>query len=136
MADSFELVGLKQANKALRNLPKSVQEDLQGVFNLGAFDVAHRAKARLPAHPGSRGAILVGHLKDAITWTARPRTLSAVVTIASEFFYWRFLEYGTKTRGAKSFLRPAAAATEADHNRRLEAALRKSLTELEREAKT
>jgi len=45
-------------------------------------------------------------------------------------FHWRFQEYGTVRMAARPFLRPAAEAEQADHQRRLELALNRADTQM------
>jgi HK97 gp10 family phage protein len=60
--------------------------------------------------------------------------LSSIVAIDKSAYYWKFQEYGTVHHGAKPFLRPAKEAMAADHDRRLEQALERSISQMEREA--
>lgn len=121
-----ELVGLREAVAALRKLPVDMRADAQAAINTTAFQVARSAQASVRRRTGL--------LASRIEWEARPRSLSAVVRIAGDAFYWKFIEYGTVRMPARPFLRPAAMAAERDHEQRLNQAIDKSLRKLERSA--
>ena len=122
-----EWVGLKEANAALKRLPEHVKPAVQQVMDVTAFQVSRGAQSRAPRRTG----VLV----KSIQWQSRPRSLSAVVGVLPEAFYWKFLEYGTVKMGSRPFMRPAAVAMEADHENRLVQALAQTLTVMEREAR-
>lgn len=71
-------------------------------------------------------------LKSSISWARRK--LSAVVGVFADAFYWKFLEYGTVKMQSRPFLRPAAVAQEAEHERQMLQALDRANTRMEREA--
>lgn len=123
-----EVIGLKEANAALRQLPAFAKEEVQRVMDVTAFHVAQLAASRAP-----EGA--TGRLKHSIAWQSRPRSVLAVVGIDKGFltypFYWKFIEYGTVKMAARPMFRPAAMAVESDHQARLEAALLKAATRME-----
>lgn len=128
MADAVQVIGLKEANRALRKLPAFAKLKAQEVMDVSAFQVARGAQARAPR--------ATGQLMGDIEWESRPRSLSAVVGIAFQSFYWKFLEYGTVKIGARPFMRPAAEAVEADHESRLIRALTEAADQVESEANT
>jgi HK97 gp10 family phage protein len=89
-----ELIGLREANAALRRLPAFAQVRAQAEMDVTAFQVANRARARAPE--------ATGVLRRAIQWASRPRSVSAVVGVTTDSlfarfdaFYWKFVEYGT-----------------------------------------
>lgn len=121
-----QVVGLKEANRALRRLPAFAQEEAQRTFDVTAFHFARMASASAPRDTGT--------LANSITWKSRPRSLSAVVLINQrDAFYWKFQEYGTKTRGARPFLRPTAVRLSADHRTRLLQGLGRAMARMARE---
>lgn len=125
---SVDVIGLHEANRALRKLPEFAKAEAQQVMDVTAFQVAQRAKAAAP--------VLTGTLQRAITWQRRERSLSAVAGIDNPHaFHWKFVEYGTVRMAARPFWRPAAEGMADDHHRRLMQALEKTLTQVEREAK-
>ena len=105
MAQRTELIGLKEANRALKKLPDFAKAKAQDVMDVTAFNVSQGAQRRVRRR--------TGQLAGDISWQRRPRSLSAVVGVAARSFYWKFLEYGTVKMAAKPFVRPAAEA-EAD----------------------
>lgn len=121
---TIEIIGLKEANAALRKLPEFAKVQAQQTMDVTAFQVAQQAAARAP--------VRTGLLKDSIQWRSRPRSLSAVVGVLARAFYWKFLEYGTVKLSPRPFLRPAADAMRADHHARLLQALEKAATQVER----
>jgi HK97 gp10 family phage protein len=121
-----ELIGLKEANRALRKLPDYAKAKAQEVMNVTAFQVARLAQARAPRRTGQ----LIGD----IAWASRPRSLSAVVGVQAPSYYWKFLEYGTVRMGARPFMRPAADAVDSDHEARLIRALTQAADQVEADA--
>lgn len=122
-----ELIGLKEANRALKKLPEFAREEAQETFNVTAYQFARMAAAAAPKD--------TGRLAESISWAARPRSLSAVVLIHKFAFYWKFQEFGTVHHGAHPFLRPTAIRLRPDHQARLESALGRSLGKMERESR-
>lgn len=128
-AAKTEVIGLKEANRALRGLPEHARDEAQRTMDVTAFHFSRMAAAAAP-----RGE--TGRLQDAISWQSRPRSLSAVVRIVKQIFYWKFQEYGTVHHGARPFLRPTAVRMRPDHEARLRDGLSKALSKMEREAKS
>lgn len=124
--DQVGVWGLKEAQAALRQLPARAKLKAQEAINVSAFQVAQGAKARAARRTGQ----LIGDIE----WRARPASVSAIVGIAFRSFYWKFLEYGTIRMKARSFLRPAAEAVEADHADRLVRALAEAAEDVADEA--
>lgn len=124
---SVQLIGLKEANAALRKLPEFARDDAQQVMDVTAFRVATDAKAGASAHRKT------GLLDRSIKWARRLRSLSAVVGIEPEAFYWKYLEYGTVHQPARPFLRPAADRNKDDHHRRLIQGLERAASRVDRE---
>lgn len=126
-----EFIGLKEANAALRNLPEFAKADVQAVMDATAFQVAQGAMARAPMGQ-------TGRLRLSIRSQSRPSTVTAVVGIDKGAltypYYWKFIEYGTVKMSARPMFRPAAMAVEASHAARLEQALAKAATRMERSA--
>ncbi len=126
-------IGLREANKALRSLPALVQDELQPVFDATAFQVARKAESLAPVLTKADPRRERGALRKAISWSSRPRSLSAVVRINSVIaFYWKFVEYGTIKMRAHPFFRPAADAMRSDHHARTMGALEKAKGRMER----
>lgn len=130
MAQTIQVIGLKEANAALRRLPDVAKIRVQAVEDVTAFQVAREASLKAPRSiHGSRGHP-PGFLASSIHWASRPRSLSAVVGIARAAFYWRFLEFGTRYLAARPFLRPSADNNRTDHRRRLVEALKRAGSEI------
>jgi HK97 gp10 family phage protein len=127
MAQRTELIGLKEANRALRKLPEFAKAKAQEVMDVSAMQVANEAKRRAPRRSGD----LIGDIQ----WQRRPRSLSSVVGVMAAF-YWKFLEYGTVKMAARPFMRPAAEAIAGDHQARLVRALTDAANQVERDAAT
>lgn len=126
MAVTSQLIGLKEANRALRALPDTVKPNVQQVMDVTASNVARRAQASVRRR--------TGRLARSIAWQRRPRTVAAVVGVAPEGFYWKFLEYGTVKMEAVPFFRPAAEAEQSAHQEAIVRALDKANTTMERAA--
>jgi HK97 gp10 family phage protein len=99
---------------------------VQKVMDVTGFNVARGAKARV--------ARRTGLLQMRIGWKSRPRSLSAVVGVERDAYYWKFLEYGTKRMDAQPFMRPAALAEEDNHGRAVVQALERANATMERAA--
>lgn len=127
--DAVKAVGLKEANAALKKLPQFAKDRAQKEMDTTAFQVSRSAQEKAPVR-----AIGGGTLKRNIRWESRPRSVSAVVGVGFEAWYWKFLEYGTVKMGARPFLRPAAEAMANDHESRLLRALGEAATDVERSA--
>lgn len=123
---SVKVEGLKEANAALRKLPEFARDDAQKVFDVTAFQVSRAAQAQAPNKTGL--------LRRSIDWATRPRSLSAVVTVAREAFYWRFVEFGTVKMPARPFFRPAALSMREDHHQRLIQALERAANKVKQAA--
>lgn len=132
---AVQIVGLKEANRALKRLPDVAKGEAQKVMDVTAFHVARSAQAKAPrSEDGSHGH-QPGFLARSIEWVSRPRSASAVVGIATAAFYWKFLEYGTKFASARPFLRPAADEHRGEHQRQMAEALGRAGSRIAREAK-
>jgi HK97 gp10 family phage protein len=131
---SVEVIGLKEANRALKRLPDVVKDKVQHVEDVTAFHVARDAALLAPRSATGERGNPPGFLRSQIKWESRPRSLSAVVGIGFAAFYWKFLEYGTRFVTARPFMRPSADVNRADHQRRMLEALGKSANQIAREA--
>lgn len=131
---NVEVVGLRQANAALRRLPEFVKADAQQVMDVTAFHVAREASAKAPRSVDGSHGHRPGFLASHVTWQRRPRSLSAVVGVLKEAFYWKYVEYGTRKMSARPFLRPAADQNRTDHLNRMQAALERAATKVEQAA--
>lgn len=133
MNTKVEVIGLKEANEALRQLPELARDEAQATMNRTAFSFSHMASASAPSgdepQPSGRGKI-----KAEISWAARPRSLSAVVLISKTAYHWKFQEFGTARHGAQAFLRPTAVRLAPQHREAMEKALRRGLVKIERDA--
>lgn len=118
---------IRECNRALKRLPEFAREQSQKTIDTTAFHIARQAASRAPRRTGV--------LQGAITWKSRPRSLSAIVGVEGQAFYWKYLEHGTVKMGAKPFLRPAAEAMTADHEQRMMQGLERALTQMEREVR-
>lgn len=119
-----EVIGLKEANRALRQLPEIAKGDVQQVNDVTAFHVATEASRKAPRSADGSHGREPGFLASAISWDSRPRTVSAVVTILKAAAYWRPIEYGFHDRGGKfhaaiPFLRSTADRNRPNHRIRL-----------------
>lgn len=118
---------IRECNRALQRLPDHVREQSQQTIDTTAFHIARDASRRAPRRSGT--------LKGAIVWRSRPRSVSAVVGVESDAFYWKFLEYGTVTMEARPMFRPAAEALASDHDQRMRQGLERALARMAREAR-
>ncbi len=121
-----EFVSLRDANRALKQLPDFAKVAAQEVMDVTAFRVWGNAQSRVPRR--------TGFLASRLRWESRPRSVSAVVGVEPDAYYWKYLEYGTKTIAARPFMRPSAMSEEANHQDRLEQALEKAANQMENSA--
>lgn len=134
MADAVTVIGLKEANAALKKLPDFVKIDVQPETEVTAFQIAQRAQQLAPVDTGL--------LQSRIVWEPRPRSVMSVVgVLESDFdddspFYWVFQEYGTVNHAAQPFMRPAGDALRDDHHARILRALEKSAQRVEADQKS
>lgn len=126
MANEVRSIGLKEANRALKMLPDFAKSGAQQVMDSSAFQVARGAAQRVRYR--------TGFLKAHIEWESRPRSVTAVVGVDPQAFYWKFLEYGTVNMPASPAFRPAAQSVEGDHESRLVKALTEAANKVERAA--
>jgi HK97 gp10 family phage protein len=118
---------IRECNRALKLLPEFAKDQAQRTIDTTAFQISRLASQKAPRR--------TGRLQEKITWKSRPRSVSAIVAVESEAFYWKYLEYGTVHLGARPFLRPAAEAMATDHDQRMIQGLERALTQMEREAR-
>lgn len=118
---------IQECNRALKRLPEFARLESQQAIDTTAFHVS-RSAAR-------RARVLTGRLQKAIAWKSMPRSVSAIVGVDPEAFYWKFQEYGTVKMGAHPMFRPAAEEMAADHDRRMISGLERALSRMEREAR-
>jgi HK97 gp10 family phage protein len=126
-----EVVGLREANAALRQLPEFARAEAQQVMDTTAFQVAASATARAPARSATPKHGI--HLKDAITWKRRRN--GAVVGVDARAFHWKFWEYGTSKMPAQPMFRPAADAQRAQHQTQMAEALTRANTKMAQQAR-
>lgn len=126
-----DVVGLKEANRALRQLPDLARAEAQQVMDTTAFQVAAQATARAPARSATPTHGI--HLKDAIRW--KRRRTSAVVGVDPRAFHWKFWEYGTSKMPASPMFRPAADAQRARHQQQMAEALTRANTKMAQQAR-
>lgn len=130
---TVEVIGLKEAVRALRRLPGVAADESQTVMNVTAFQVSRSASSLAPRSADGSHGHAPGFLASAIRWKAG--RLSAVVGILRAAFYWRFVEYGTRKMAAQPFLRPAADSFRHDHRERLVAAMARAASRIARGAR-
>lgn len=126
-----EVVGLKEANRALKQLPEFARAEAQQVMDETAFQVARQATARAPARSAKPKHGI--HLRDAITW--KRRRGSAVVGVDARAFHWKFWEYGTSKMPATPMFRPAADAQRGRHQQQMAEALTRANTKMAQQAR-
>lgn len=126
-----ELVGLKEANAALRKLPEFARLEAQQVMDETAFQVASKASALAPARSATAKHGI--HLKDAIRWKRRKN--GSVVGVDPRAFHWKFWEYGTVKMPARPFFRPAADALRGSHQKQMAEALTRANTKMAQQAR-
>ncbi len=135
MASTVQIVGLKEANAALRRLPEFARDDSQGEMDVTAFHVTREASAKAPRSADGSHGHPPGFMASSIAWESRPRSLSAVVGVRPAAYYWRFVEFGTARVAPRPFLRPTVDSNREDHHSRLLKALERSAVKVERAAK-
>lgn len=127
-----EVVGLKEANAALRQLPELARAEARQVMDETAFQVASRATALAPARSAKPKHGI--HLKDAIGWKRRRN--DAIAGVDRRAFHWKFFEYGTSKMSATPMFRPAADALRASHQRLMAEALTRANTKMAQQARS
>lgn len=95
---TVSLEGFEDVRRAVERVPEAARVVLSDVIAKSTFAVYRRVLATVPVDTGL--------LKSTITGTSRG--LFGHIRTAQSNFYWRFIEYGTKYRAARPFLRSAA----------------------------
>lgn len=121
-----EVKGLREAQRALKQLPDFAKGEAQQAINTTAFTIARQASRRAPKRTGT--------LQGEIQWQARPRSVTAVVGVTPKAHYWKWVEYGTVKMNARPFLRPAAESEKTPHEQRLLRAMERAGEQVERAA--
>ncbi len=100
----MKLEGFEATQRALVRAPALVKNIASSAVATTTFAVAQRAKSLVPVDTGNLKAAIEGTKPSAGGLTGR------VGTNATNVYYWRFVEFGTKKREARPFFRPAAEA--------------------------
>jgi HK97 gp10 family phage protein len=127
---TVEIQGLKELNKALRELPERIARNvLRASVSAGAAEIRKEVKAKAPVYTGpvSAGHPPPGTLKRAV-YQKQARQLSSLIRQvfivgvrtggrkkdkkgrSLDAYYWRFVEFGTEKMAARPFMRPAFEA--------------------------
>ena len=134
MAELQHVSGLSELSAALRELPQRIGRNvLRGAVSAAAAEVRNEARTKAPVYTGdvSKGHPPPGTLRRAI-YQKQIRELSDNQTqvffvgvrqgkkyqkqgkkgsLSQDAYYWRFVEFGTRTMAARPFLRPAFEAS-------------------------
>lgn len=112
--------GLAALDQALAQLPQKIRgRPLRAAVSAGARVVQKEARARVPVETGLvRDRIRVMGMKQAqsnaraesVVGVRRSSKSKKTKDKATDPFYWRFIEFGTKFKPARSFLRAAFEA--------------------------
>ncbi len=100
----MKLEGFEATQRALVRAPVLVKTLASSAVATTTFAIAQRAKSLVPVASGDLKRAIEGSRPTAGGLTGR------VGTNASNVYYWRFVEFGTKSQAAQPFFRPAAEA--------------------------
>lgn len=105
MNESYEVNGLKELNKALKQFSVEVERKiLRSIVQAGGQVVVKAAKENVPV---DSGALRDGIIRRAAKGAKTPGKVVVNVGTATEVFYGVFLELGTSSIPATPWLRPA-----------------------------
>lgn len=96
----MKLDGFEATRRVLERAPDVVRVHASSAVAASTFAVAQRARSLVPVDTGT--------LKSSIETSRTVSGLSGSVGVASEGFYWPFVEFGTQFVAARPFFRPAA----------------------------
>lgn len=137
-AAGFEITGTEDVNKILTQIaPRHARNLMRATIHGVASTIAKDAKANAPEDTGA--------LKKSIKAKRKKSPPDAPVSevfvehggkAKYDAFYWRFVEYGTRSKAEHPFIRPAAGKARANYKQVLTAEFGKKLeAALKREAK-
>ncbi len=113
MKVTVKVEGLADLNRRLTQLPKAIQgRPLRTAVAAGGRVIQQEAKARVPVDTGLvRDRIRVMSMRQEQR-NARAEVVVGVRRVEkntrrTDPFYWRFIEFGTRFKPARPFLRPA-----------------------------
>lgn len=113
MKVTVKIEGLADLNRRLTQLPKAIQgRPLRTAVAAGGRVIQQEAKARVPVDTGLvRDRIRVMSMRQEQR-NARAEVVVGVRRVEkntrrTDPFYWRFIEFGTRFKPARPFLRPA-----------------------------
>jgi HK97 gp10 family phage protein len=121
MADKQNLTGFKELAEKLKQLPKKVAKNgLRRAVSSGAAIVRNAARKRAPVDTGEmKRDIMMKREKDKqgsgttgavysvyVRSGKKSRLAGKKRDVERDSFYWKFVEFGTKTIPAQPFMRP------------------------------
>lgn len=118
---------MAEANRLIRRLPEEVRLEVQQVADVTAFRFVQMVQPQIPTGTGVhhwQDVTQIMHLKDTVQW--RRRGVGAVVGVAIDAFYWKFLEFGTIHITPRRWFRQTAAALSFNHKQRMGQALQRA----------
>lgn len=152
MAELQHVAGLKELQKALKELPDRIAKNvLRGAVNAGATVIRKEVQTRAPVYTGpvSQGHPPPGTLKRAV-YQKQIKELSNLFkqtafvgvrkgkqyrkqgkngNLSQDAYYARFVEFGTANMPAKPFIRPAFEAKKEGATSAIKAYLEKRIPE-------
>jgi HK97 gp10 family phage protein len=93
----MQLHGMTDVQQAIKRAPEETRARLGQAIEATTFAVASRARSLAPRDTGTLAAAI----------SSSVRGLNGSVTIGGEAYYWRFVEYGTRFKAARPFVRAA-----------------------------
>lgn len=115
MAETVKIEGLKELDRALKELPLKIQGNiLRGAVRAGAQVIRKDAMARAPVDKGKLKRNIRIQRSRKSTNTSEKATVGVRARgkkdDPSNAYYWKFVELGTSKMAAHPFLRPAFEA--------------------------
>lgn len=116
MARKKQLFGASKIRKKLLRMPEEIQAQVRGAVKRGSeevlFEMQKRAPVSMDPVPYGVDGLPRLHLRSQLEAKIAKNGLSARVgllgtRVANVFFFWRFLEFGTKKMDARPFAFPA-----------------------------
>jgi HK97 gp10 family phage protein len=124
-----EITGLNELNRRLKALgPFIASKVLGGAVNAGAQVIRKDAQSRTPVDTGMLQKSLFVKRLTAKDFPNAQYIVGVRKGKKKEgAFYWRFVEFGTKSMGARPFLRPAFEAKKNDAAETIKSRLREGI---------
>lgn len=139
---SVEIQGLAELDRKLRQFgPRLARNGLRAAVNAGAQVIKKDARNRAPVDTGrlSKKAIYVKRIREEVTFTREAYAVGVRFGKREQqkdrdAFYWRWIEFGTKFKAARPFIRPAFESKKFEALQRIKEKLIERIEKLSRQS--